>query len=132
MDDDPMSARGERGRTGKTGVTGATGETGVTGATGVTGRRGAEGPPVSARAWRRFKLLVYAVMLVLALGNGFVLWQQQQFSRRECEARNARARETSQVLSQLAEAHRLDGNTHAAAAWRQFLEASKRNPTPPC
>jgi uncharacterized protein HemX len=98
----------------------------------LTGRRDAEGPPVSPRAWRRFRLLVYAVMLILVLGNGFVLWQQQQLGRKECVARNARAQETSRVLSQLAEAHRLDGNTHAAAAWRQFHEASRRNPTPPC
>jgi collagen triple helix repeat protein len=133
---------GATGRTGEVGATGSTGEAGVAGATGETGRRGAEGPPVSARAWRRFKRLIYAVLLVLALGNGIVVWQQQQLTQRECQARNRSeeiARDTFRAMADLEEDE--VGYPVPTPGAREFRRARARlfrdradaiGPLPPC
>jgi hypothetical protein len=126
---------GDRGRIGDTGDTGPTGDTGLTGRTGpagLTGRRGAEGPSVSPRQWRRFKRIIYTVMLLLIASTAFLWWQQQRESRERCETRNAQQQATGAALAQLVEAHRLDGSTHASKVWKSFLDVSAKHPPPPC
>jgi hypothetical protein len=84
------------------------------------------------RSMRRFKYFVGAAILLLAVGNGYVVWAVKEQARNICIERNERSRSASEALGRLAEAHRLDGNTHASAVWQSYLDAAKKNPLPPC
>lgn len=91
----------------------------------------------------RFKVLVGAVLIVLALGNGFTIWAVQHEAKldrmrietnvqHDCEQMKKRAVETGKALSKLVEAHTADGSTHAAEVWRNFRITSQENPPPQC
>ena len=122
----------ERGPTGDHGQDGRDGATVRTGLTGLTGRRGPEGPSVPVKEWRRFKRIIYAVMLLLTLSTAFLFWQQQRQTRELCQARNAQQQATGPALAKLVEAHRLDGSTHASKVWQSFLDVSAQHPAPSC
>ena len=80
----------------------------------------------------RFKLYVGAALVVLALGNGFALMQIREANRADCRERTERAAATAPVLAELVEAHSKDGNPHASAVWRHYLEEAQKNPLPKC
>lgn len=73
-----------------------------------------------------------SAVIVLGLGNGFTLEQIQADAHKRCVETAKRAAATRPALAQLVEAHRLDGDPHAAAVWQQFQDAANANPIPKC
>jgi hypothetical protein len=126
--------RGENGRElqgGKGGAGGAGGEGEPQGAGGAGGIGGAGGVG-SVRGMRRFKLFVGAALVVLAIGNGYVLQQVKQEAYNRCMAQVTRSRETGEALAKLGTASTKDGNPATSAVWNEYLEAARNNPPRGC
>ena len=80
----------------------------------------------------RFKYMLIAALLLLAIGNGFALTWQQRTSHAECVDRNQRAVATAPALAKLVQATRADGDAHMAQVWEQYRRLSQSAPIPKC
>jgi len=126
---DGEAARGPQGGGGGAGGPGGEGD--PRGAGGEGGRGGAGGV-ASTPNLRRFKYFVGAALVLLAMGNGYVLQQNQHEARDRCIAALTRSREAGQALGKLGEAATKDGNPHTAAIWNEYLEAARKYPLSDC
>jgi hypothetical protein len=88
--------------------------------------------PVSLLSYERLRYACIAAIIVVVMGMGFLLTANHLRQVAICEERNARSVATGRATAKLARAHDLDGNSHAAAAWREFQRESALNPTPKC